>query len=67
MFCWVFATPVTTKEGGKEMLELYSLSGTPTERHKKVRGAYHPYDPQWEMYGETHRQERMRRSMRYRK
>jgi RNA-directed DNA polymerase len=44
---WVFATPVTTKEGGKEMLELYSLSSTPIERHKKVRGAYHPYDPQW--------------------
>jgi RNA-directed DNA polymerase len=64
---WVFATPVTTKEGGKEMLELYSLSGTPIERHKKVRGAYHPYDPQWEMYGETLRQERMLRSMRYRK
>jgi len=64
---WVFATPVTTKEGGKEMLELYSMSGTPIERHKKVRGAYHPYDPQWEMYGETLRQERMLRSMRYRK
>ena len=64
---WVFATPVTTKEGGKEMLELYSLSSTPIERHKKVRGAYHPYDPQWEMYGETLRQERMLRSMRYRK
>jgi len=64
---WVFATPVTTKEGGKEMLELYSLSGTPIERHKKARGAYHPYDPQWEMYGETLRQERMLRSMRYRK
>jgi RNA-directed DNA polymerase len=64
---WVFATPVTTKEGGKVMQELYSLSGTPIERHKKVRGAYHPYDPQWEMYGETLRQERMLRSMRYRK
>jgi RNA-directed DNA polymerase len=64
---WVFATPVTTKEGGKKMLELYLLSGTPIERHKKVRGAYHPYDPQWEMYGETLRQERMLRSMRYRK
>ena len=64
---WVFAAPVTTKEGGKKMLGLYSLSSTPIERHKKVRGAYHPYDPQWEMYGETLRQERMLRSMRYRK
>jgi RNA-directed DNA polymerase len=64
---WVFAAPVTTKGGGKKMLELYSLSSTPIERHKKVRGAYHPYDPQWEMYGETLRQERMLRSMRYRK
>jgi RNA-directed DNA polymerase len=63
---WVFAAPVTKKDGSKAILELYSLSSTPIERHKKIKGAYHPYDPQWEMYGETLRQERMLRSMRYR-
>jgi RNA-directed DNA polymerase len=48
-------------------MELYSLSATPIERHRKIRGAYHPYDPGWEMYGETLRQERMLKHMRYRK
>jgi RNA-directed DNA polymerase len=48
-------------------MELYHLSGTPIERHKKVKGHYHPYDRTWEMYGETLRQERMLNIMRYRK
>ena len=46
---------------------LYSLAGTPIERHKKVKGEFHPYDPQWEAYGETLRQERMLTNMRLRK
>ncbi|MBY0557019.1 MAG: HNH endonuclease, partial [Burkholderiaceae bacterium] len=44
-----------------------SLQSTPIVRHKKIKGTYHPYDPQWEMYGETLRQERMLESMSYRK
>ena len=64
---WVFAVDVVTKDGGKDVMELYSLGGTPIERHKKIKGAYHPYDPQWEMYGESLRQERMVNNMRYRK
>lgn len=64
---WVFAATVKTDDGNRETLELYSLSKTAIERHKKVKGAYNPYDPQWEMYGETLRQERMLKNMRYRK
>jgi RNA-directed DNA polymerase len=64
---WVFAADVVTKEGSKEVMELYSLAGTTIERHKKVKGEFHPYDPQWEAYGETLRQERMLKNMRYRK
>jgi RNA-directed DNA polymerase len=64
---WVFAADVVTKEGGKEVMELYSLAGTAIERHKKIKGEFHPYDPQWEAYGETLRQERMLKNMRYRK
>lgn len=64
---WVFAADVVTKEGSKEVMELYSLAGTPIERHKKIKGQFHPYDPQWEAYGETLRQERMLTNMRYRK
>lgn len=64
---WVFATEVATKERKKETVELYSLSSTPIERHKKIKGEYHPYDPDWEVYGESLRQERMLKNMRYRK
>lgn len=64
---WVFAAVVSKKDGSKGLMELYSLPGTPIERHKKIKGDYHPYDPQWEEYGETLSQERMLKSMKYRK
>lgn len=64
---WVFAADVVAKDGNKEVMELYSLAGTPIERHKKIKGEFHPYDPQWEEYGEDLRQERMLKNMRYRK
>ncbi|WP_312552758.1 group II intron reverse transcriptase/maturase [Massilia sp.] len=64
---WVFAAVVRKKDGTKGLLELYSLPGTPIERHRKIKGEYNPYDPQWEVYGETLRQERMLKRMRYRK
>jgi RNA-directed DNA polymerase len=63
---WVFAVPFATPEGKSGLMELYQMSGTPIERHKKVKGEYHPYDRQWEEYGETLHQERMLKSMRYR-
>lgn len=63
---WVFAAN-SEMAGNKGVMELYSLAGTSIERHKKVKGEYHPYDPQWEEYGETLRMERMLKNMRYRK
>ncbi|WP_445231052.1 group II intron reverse transcriptase/maturase [Duganella rhizosphaerae] len=63
---WVFAAGVSRKDGSRGWMELYSLSSTPIERHKKIKGAYHPYDPNWEMYGELLQQERMLNKMRYR-
>lgn len=63
---WVFAADVEI-EGKKGVMELYSLADTPIERHKKVKGAYNPYDPQDEIYGEALRQERMLKNMQYRK
>lgn len=63
---WVFSANVATKDGNKSAMDLYSLAGTPIERHKKIKGTYHPYDPKDEMYGETLRQERMLKNMRYR-
>ncbi|OEZ53681.1 group II intron-encoded protein LtrA [Janthinobacterium sp. HH103] len=64
---WVFACQIDTEFGNKATMELYSLAGTAIERHIKIKGAFNPYDPSWEMYGETLRMERMVKNMRYRK
>jgi len=63
----VFAAPVVTEEGSKALIELYHLPGTMIKRHKKIKGAYNPFDPAWEMYGEELQQERMLESMSHRK
>lgn len=63
---WVFATDVEVN-GKKVVMELYSLASTPIRRHKKIKGAYNPYDPNWEMYGETLRTERLLENKSYRK
>ena len=64
---WVFAVNFTKKDGEKGVMELIRLSDTPIERHKKIKGAFNPYDPSWEAYSEALRQERMLNKMRYRK
>ncbi len=63
---WVFATEMEREDGSQQLTELYSPSRTTIKRHKKVRNTYHPYDPEWEMYGETLRQERLIKSNGYR-
>jgi RNA-directed DNA polymerase len=63
---WVFAVDVAVKDGKERVMELYNLSSTAIERHTKIKGDYTPYDPRWEMYGETLRQDRMVSKMRYR-
>ncbi|MBC3927531.1 group II intron reverse transcriptase/maturase [Undibacterium sp. CY21W] len=64
---WVFAAPVANEKGETTLTELYQLSGTAIKRHKKIKGAYNPFDPEWEMYGEQLQQERMLENMRHRK
>ncbi|SFB25956.1 RNA-directed DNA polymerase [Collimonas sp. OK607] len=63
---WVFAVDIINAKGKKDVMELYSLASTVIDYHKKIKGAYNPYDPKCEMYGETLRQERMVNAMRYR-
>ncbi len=63
---WVFAAETEREEDSKGLMKLYSLSSTPIKRHKKVRNTYHPYDPAWELYGETLRQERLLKNNGYR-
>jgi len=62
---WVFSTPTVRKDGSLGLLELYHVSGTAIRRHKKVRGDFHPFDPDWEQYGEQLRQQRMEQSRSY--
>ncbi|MCI0145097.1 group II intron reverse transcriptase/maturase [Paraburkholderia sediminicola] len=62
---WVFSTPTVRKDGSVGLLELYHVSGTAIRRHKKVKGDFHPFDPDWEQYGEELRQQRMEQSRSY--
>lgn len=64
---WVFSTTATTKDGSEARLALYTLADTPIRRHKKIKGSYNPFDPAFELYGETLRKERLLRSRHYRK
>jgi len=64
---WVFAASVAKEDGSAAQIELYQLAGTTIKRHKKIKGAYNPFDPEWEMYGENLRQERMLENMSHRK
>lgn len=64
---WVFACDVAKEDGTKGTRALYSLASTAIERHIKIKGEFNPYDPAWEKYGESLRQDRMKKNMRYRK
>ncbi|GJG95722.1 group II intron reverse transcriptase/maturase [Cupriavidus pauculus] len=64
---WVFGTTAVDKDGNRQWIELYSLAGTPIQRHKKIRGDFNPFDPAQEMYGEKLRQDRLLENMAYRK
>ena len=46
-------------------MKLVQLADTAIVRHKKIKGEYNPFDPNWEMYGEVLRKERMLQSMAY--
>lgn len=61
----VFAAWVTMRDGKKGLKELYSLPATRIVRHVKIKGAFSPYDPEQEEYGEKLQQKRMKKSVRY--
>lgn len=53
-------------EDETRVISLISLADTKIVRHKKIKGAYNPFDPTWEEYGEKLQTQRMLRSLRYR-
>ncbi|WP_110328336.1 group II intron reverse transcriptase/maturase [Paraburkholderia tropica] len=62
---WVFSATAERVDGSTGQLELYHLGGTAIKRHKKVKGDFNPFDPEWEQYGEQLRQQRMEQSRGY--
>ena len=63
---WVFATNDGGQNSGKNV-ELFHIGRIAIIRHIKIKGAYNPYDRQWESYGEVLRQRRMAGRMIHRK
>jgi len=51
----VFSMRVTLKNGESRVLAVYQLASTKIERHIKVRGTAHPYDPNYTEYFEKRR------------
>ena len=51
---WVFGTETgkTPGTGEPKLLTLYDIASTPIRRHRKIRAAANPFDPQWESYFE---------------
>jgi RNA-directed DNA polymerase len=51
---WVFGTKTgkTLSTGKPELLTLYDVASTPIRRHRRIKVAANPFDPQWESYFE---------------
>jgi RNA-directed DNA polymerase len=74
---WTFAAPAprpVAPRPGKEQeveddawIKLLYCGEVLIKRHTKVKAEYNPFDPDWEMYGETLRQSRMLDKFQYRK
>ncbi|MEX3613629.1 MAG: HNH endonuclease signature motif containing protein, partial [Burkholderia gladioli] len=63
---WVFAARVSGDRTENRVV-LHSMSHAPIKRHIRIRAGYNPYDPEWELYGETLRQNRMSDQMQHRR
>ncbi|MBT9491556.1 MAG: group II intron reverse transcriptase/maturase [Paucibacter sp.] len=62
-----FAAKTATKDGDPHWVKLYRLADTEIIRHKKVKGDYHPFDPEWDVYGEDLLAKRLLHKLAYRK
>ncbi|WP_220812436.1 group II intron reverse transcriptase/maturase [Pseudomonas paralcaligenes] len=62
----VFALPYKSGKGDLKFRQLYELAATKIVRHKRLPGAYHPYDAEHEFKWEALRVQRMQHKLRYR-
>jgi RNA-directed DNA polymerase len=56
---WVFTGEIRKGDGTTKPVRLYSAAKTPIKRHRKIKGAANPYDPEWELYFEDRLKRRM--------
>ena len=61
---WVFSGEVRNGDGTMRQVYLYSAAQTPIVRHRKIKGAANPYDPEWEHYFEQRLRWKTRESLR---
>ncbi len=47
-----FTTTTLNRQDEQVTLVLHQLADTKIVRHQKIMGAYNPFDPKWELYGE---------------
>lgn len=60
----VFTGEVRNNDGTIKQVRLYQAAKTPTIRHRKIKGAANPYDPEWELYFEKRHRWKMKESPR---
>ncbi len=56
---WVFSGETEGRRGKTYRAHLFDAAGVPIKRHTKVKGAFNPYDPAWEVYFEERQGVRM--------
>jgi RNA-directed DNA polymerase len=61
---WVFSGKVRNSDGTMKEVHLYSAAKTPIVRHRKIKGAANPYDPEWEHYFEARLRWKTKESLR---
>jgi len=64
---WTFATQAKDAAGQKVTVALLYCGEVTIKRHTKVKAEYNPFDPGWEEYGETLRQQRLMDNLQHRK
>lgn len=64
---WTFADTKVDETGKEDWVKLTYASDTKIRRHTKVKAEANPFDPEWELYFEELRQQRMQDSLQYRR
>ena len=61
---WVFTGQVAGREGKPKEMRLFYAASLPIRRHTLIKGAAHPFDPEWQAYFQA-RRERKRKDARH--